>query len=73
MTALLRFENVDLRRGGRLLFEALSLELAPGERLQIAGPNGSGKSSLIRLAAGLLQPERGTVHAQRFSEYLAIA
>lgn len=67
MTALLRFENVDLRRGGRLLFEGLSLDLAAGERLQIAGPNGSGKSSLIRLAAGLLQPERGNVQRTRLA------
>ena len=61
MTALLRFEDVALRRGGRLLFENLDLELAPGEALQVAGPNGTGKSSLIRLAAGLLRQERGRV------------
>jgi heme exporter protein A len=67
MTAVLRFENVDLHRGGRLLFEGLSLELGPGERLQIAGPNGSGKSSLIRLAAGLLQPTRGNIHRSRLA------
>jgi heme exporter protein A len=58
---LLRFEDVALRRGGRLLFEGLSFEIAPGERLQVSGPNGSGKSSLIRLAAGLLRAERGSV------------
>lgn len=62
MTMLLRFEDVALRRGGRLLFEAMSFELAPGERLQVTGPNGSGKSSLIRLAAGLLREQRGTIH-----------
>ncbi len=61
MTPLLRFDEVSLRRGGRLLFEDLSLELGPGETLQIAGPNGSGKSSLIRLAAGLLRAERGSI------------
>ena len=61
MTALLRFEDVALRRGGRLLFEGLSLTLEPGDALQVAGPNGSGKSSLIRLAAGLLRAERGRV------------
>jgi heme exporter protein A len=61
VTPLLRFEDVVLRRGGRLLFESLDLELAPGERLQVAGPNGSGKSSLLRLAAGLLRAERGAV------------
>jgi heme exporter protein A len=61
MTALLRFEGVALRRGGRLLFEGISFELRAGERLQVTGPNGSGKSSLIRLAAGLLRAERGRV------------
>ena len=61
MSALLRFDDVTLRRGGRLLFEGLSFELQPGEALQVAGPNGSGKSSLIRLAAGLLRAERGQV------------
>lgn len=61
MSALLRFEGVTLHRGGRLLFEGLDLELQPGERLVVSGPNGSGKSSLIRLAAGLLQQERGRV------------
>jgi heme exporter protein A len=61
VTALLRFDDVTLRRGGRLLFEGLDLELEAGEALQVAGPNGSGKSSLIRLAAGLLRAERGRV------------
>jgi heme exporter protein A len=61
MTALLRFEGVTLRRGGRLLFQDLGLSLGPGERLHVTGPNGSGKSSLIRLAAGLLREEHGLV------------
>lgn len=67
MTALLRFEGVTLRRGGRLLFEGLNLELGPGERLQVAGPNGSGKSSLIRLAAGLLREERGCIERSQLA------
>lgn len=61
MTPLLRFEDVALRRGGRLLFEGLSFSLGAGESLQVAGPNGSGKSSLIRLAAGLLRTGSGCV------------
>jgi heme exporter protein A len=61
VTTLLRFQDVTLRRGGRVLFEHLDLQLAPGEALQVTGPNGSGKSSLIRLAAGLLRAERGRV------------
>jgi heme exporter protein A len=61
VTSLLRFEQVTLRRGGRLLFEGLDLALGPGEALQVTGPNGTGKSSLIRLAAGLLRAEQGRV------------
>jgi heme exporter protein A len=61
VTSLLRFDAVTLRRGGRLLFEDLDFALGAGEALQVSGPNGSGKSSLIRLAAGLLQAERGRI------------
>jgi heme exporter protein A len=61
MKPLLSFEAVTLRRGGRLLFEGLDLNLGPGEALHVTGPNGSGKSSLIRLAAGLLRAEVGRV------------
>jgi heme exporter protein A len=64
---LLQFEGVTLRRGGRQLFEDLDLELGPGEALQVVGPNGSGKSSLLRLAAGLLQPERGSIDRSRIA------
>jgi heme exporter protein A len=64
---LLRFDQVALRRGGRLVFEDVDVAIASGEALQVTGPNGSGKSSLIRLAAGLLEPERGTVERTRLA------
>lgn len=54
-------KDLACRRGERLLFARLSLELAGGQALQVAGPNGMGKSSLIRLLAGLLRPFAGTV------------
>jgi heme exporter protein A len=44
-----------------MLFEDFNFRLGSGEAVQVAGPNGSGKSSLIRLAAGLLEAERGHV------------
>jgi heme exporter protein A len=61
MTSLLAMRQVTLRRGGRLLFENLDLTLEAGAALHLVGPNGSGKSSLIRLAAGLLDAQAGTV------------
>lgn len=54
-------DGVALVRGGRLLFEGLSFRLAPGEALVITGRNGAGKSSLLRLVAGLLAPDAGTL------------
>jgi heme exporter protein A len=58
---LLRLREVTLSRGGRRLVAVLSLELGPGEAAVLTGPNGVGKSSLIRLVAGLLHAEAGTV------------
>jgi heme exporter protein A len=52
------------RRGERLLFRGLSLDLAGGQTLHVTGSNGVGKSSLIRILAGLLRPYAGTVERQ---------
>jgi heme exporter protein A len=54
-------DGVALVRGGRLLFEGLSFRLEPGGALIITGRNGAGKSSLLRLVAGLLAPDAGTL------------
>lgn len=48
-------------RGGRLLFAGLNLMLDAGDAALVSGPNGIGKSSLLRLAAGLLDPFSGSV------------
>ena len=63
MTAatLLGFDAVTCLRGGRILFEDLHLKVGAGDALIVSGPNGAGKSSLLRLAAGLLRPLRGTI------------
>jgi heme exporter protein A len=59
--SLLRLDRVACVRGGRLLFENLSLDLAEGGAALVTGPNGVGKSSLIRLAAGLLRQSAGSI------------
>ena len=47
--------------GGPLVLDAASLELRRGEIVALTGPNGSGKSTLAKLAAGLLEPQSGSV------------
>jgi heme exporter protein A len=54
-------EELACRRGGRLVFEALSFRLEPGDALLLRGPNGSGKSSLLRILAGFVRPAAGRV------------
>lgn len=59
MSACLEGQGLALLRGDRCLFENLGFGLEAGELLAIEGANGSGKTSLLRVIAGLVDPEEG--------------
>ncbi len=61
MAAFLSVSSLSVRRGGRLLFEGLSFDAAPGDLIEIRGANGAGKTSLLRVIAGFLRPARGAL------------
>ncbi|EFL52432.1 ABC transporter related protein [Solidesulfovibrio fructosivorans JJ]] len=61
MIPVLVFSEVGKHYRGREVLSGLDLTLEPGEILAILGPSGIGKSTLLRLAAGLDRPNRGTV------------
>lgn len=56
--------NLACRRGDRVLFRGVSLELNGGDALHVIGANGVGKTTLIRALAGLLIPFAGEVKAR---------
>ncbi|HEV8167521.1 MAG TPA: ATP-binding cassette domain-containing protein, partial [Actinomycetota bacterium] len=56
-------DAVDLSRsyGGPPVFKHVSFDLQRGERLLVLGLNGAGKTSLLRILAGIDQPDDGEV------------
>jgi ATP-binding cassette subfamily F protein uup len=58
---LLTLEQVSLAFGYLPLFENANLRIEPGERLALIGRNGTGKSSLLKVVAGELPVDAGTV------------
>jgi len=56
---ILTLRDIDLSFGAAPLLQSAELRVSAGERLCLVGRNGSGKSSLLKLAAGQVQPDRG--------------
>jgi ATP-binding cassette subfamily F protein 3 len=62
---LLRLERVACQPAGHTLFQDLDWSLDEGSKIGLVGPNGAGKSSLLRVIAGDLAPDAGSVHPRR--------
>jgi len=61
MTPLLRFQDVSFGYGDKDIIESANFDLYEGGCTALIGPNGVGKTTLLRLAAGVLQPLAGNV------------
>ncbi|MEV7013101.1 ABC-F family ATP-binding cassette domain-containing protein [Streptosporangium sp. NPDC051022] len=61
MSATIVAKDLAAGHGDRALFSGLELVVAPGDVIGLVGVNGAGKSTLMRILAGLLPPEHGTV------------
>jgi iron complex transport system ATP-binding protein len=57
-------QDVSFRYALPWVLRSCFLEIAEGEILGIIGANGSGKTSLLKLMAGLLQPQEGLISVQ---------
>ena len=56
---MLRFQQLGLRRGTKLLFSDASLSIHPGQRVGVTGANGCGKSSLFALIRDRIHADSG--------------
>ncbi len=65
MTNLVNLERVSKSYGVRPLLSEVSLGVGAGQRIGVVGRNGDGKTTLLRLLAGLAEPDQGRVSTQR--------
>ena len=61
----IRFDGVgktfEIKSGPVNAVDDITLDIAPGSFFVIVGPSGCGKTTLLRMAAGLEMPTRGTI------------
>ena len=70
MIGSLAARDISKSFGAVQVLEHVSLVVSAGDRVGIVGPNGIGKSTLLRVLAGLEQPDRGTVVRSGEAGYL---
>lgn len=58
---ILHIENLTKRFGEYVAVDDISLSVEAGDIYGFLGPNGAGKTTTIKMIAGLLQPDRGTI------------
>lgn len=57
----IELHHVSKRYGEKVLVEDFDYIVLRGQRLGIIGPNGCGKSTLIKMMAGMMQPDSGNI------------
>lgn len=58
---MIRIENLSKRFGKTLAVNHIDLHVPSGEVMGFLGPNGAGKTTTIRMVAGLMKPDTGTI------------
>lgn len=69
---LLTIENISKTYGDRTLFKNLSLGIQDQDRIGFIGVNGTGKTTLLKIIAGVLEPDEGRriLNSQTRIQYL---
>ncbi len=61
MDYMIAVDGLSKRFGKTLAVDNVSIKVPPGEVMGFLGPNGAGKTTTIRMIAGLMKPDAGTV------------
>ena len=59
--ALIEVNNLSFKRGERVIYDNVSLQIRRGQVTAIMGPSGTGKTTLLRLIGGQLSPDHGEI------------
>jgi ABC-2 type transport system ATP-binding protein len=62
MSESLKILHLTKRFGSFAAVDDVSLTVGPGEIFGFLGPNGAGKTTTIKMIAGLLKPDHGSIH-----------
>ena len=58
---ILKLDNICLSFGGAPLLDGANLQVEQGDRICLVGRNGSGKSTVMKIAAGFVEPQSGEI------------
>ncbi|TCT20252.1 ABC transporter ATP-binding protein [Thiobaca trueperi] len=58
---LVRIRGLSFRRGSRVIFDDLDLDIRRGSVTAVMGPSGTGKTTLLKLITGQLRPDAGRI------------
>ena len=61
---IIKIEHISKIFGGKVIFDDVSCGISEGEKIGVIGINGTGKTTLLRVLAGLEQPDEGQVITQ---------
>ncbi|MCB9192824.1 MAG: ATP-binding cassette domain-containing protein, partial [Flavobacteriales bacterium] len=56
--------NVSLQYGKRVLFDEVNIKFTQGNCYGVIGANGAGKSTFLKILAGEISPNSGSVHME---------
>ncbi len=58
---MISIDGVSIRFGAFVLFDQITFQVNPGDRIGLVGRNGAGKTTILNLIAGLQEPDEGRV------------